>query len=307
VNRTLVALLEQGRGIVTRRAALRSIPPHVWSYAVAIGDLITIFPGVAVRPELVGDPDTRRRAALAFAGPGAALSHTSALAVWGVPVPDDPEVHILTGPERRIRVAGIVAHRRVGFRPEPPTVVVRNGLPVTRLEQSLVDAWPYGSGPHQRAPLLYAVGQRWTTPARIAAALTGARNLPGVRELRVLLAKLAAGCRSELELWGHDHVFTGPGMPRFARQVPVRLGSRTVYLDVYHHPTRTNFELDGAAFHGSREQRERDLRRDAALATLGILVVRFSHTRLVYQPEQVREEVRAILAARSGAGRGCAP
>ena len=161
---------------MTRRAALRSIPPHVWSYAVAIGDLITIFPGVAVRPELVGDPDTRRRAALAFAGPGAALSHTSALAVWGVPVPDDPEVHILTGPERRIRVAGIVAHRRVGFRPEPPTVVVRNGLPVTRLEQSLVDAWPYGSGPHQRAPLLYAVGQRWTTPARIAAALTGARK-----------------------------------------------------------------------------------------------------------------------------------
>ena len=29
-------------------------------------------------------------------------------------------------------------------------------------------------------------------------------------------------------------------------------------------------ELDGAAFHGSREARERDLRRDTALAALGL-------------------------------------
>ena len=60
---------------------------------------------------------------------------------------------------------------------------------------------------------------------------------------------------------------------------------------------RVNFELDGASVHGSPRQRETDLRRDAALAAQGILVVRFTHNRLVREPEAVRSEVLAILAA----------
>ena len=59
-----------------------------------------------------------------------------------------------------------------------------------------------------------------------------------------------------------------------------------------------NVELDGAAFHSSVQQREADLRRDAALATRGIVVVRFSYRRLVSDPPGVRREVIAILDAR---------
>ena len=46
-------------------------------------------------------------------------------------------------------------------------------------------------------------------------------------------------------------------------------------------------------------EREIDLRRDALLATVGILVVRFSHRRLTADPAQVRQETLAILASRS--------
>ncbi|MEU4473288.1 DUF559 domain-containing protein [Micromonospora sp. NPDC023888] len=46
-------------------------------------------------------------------------------------------------------------------------------------------------------------------------------------------------------------------------------------------------------------EREIDLRRDALLATIGILVVRFTHRRLTADPAQVRRETLAILAARS--------
>ena len=109
---------------------------------------------------------------------------------------------------------------------------------------------------------------------------------------------MAAGCRSALEIWGHDHVFTGPGLPALRRQHPVRLGDRTVYLDVYAEPERVAFELDGAAYHGDPEQREADLCRDAALAARGIQVVRFSHRRLVREPDAVRREVLAVLATR---------
>src|SRR5690606_24095615 len=114
----------------------------------------------------------------------------------------------------------------------------------------------------------------------------------------VLLDLLAAGCLSPLEIWGHLRVFTGPGMPRFGRQVRVRAGRRSIYLDVYAEAERVDFELDGAAYHGDPRQREVDLRRDALLATLGILVVRFTHERLLYDADAVRREVLAILSAR---------
>ncbi|WP_329100415.1 endonuclease domain-containing protein [Micromonospora sp. NBC_01699] len=87
-------------------------------------------------------------------------------------------------------------------------------------------------------------------------------------------------------------------MPRFQRQVRVRVANRTMYLDVYAEQERVAFELDGAAAHGDPRQREIDLRRDALLATLGILVVRFSHRRLVHDPTEVRREIVAILDRR---------
>lgn len=72
----------------------------------------------------------------------------------------------------------------------------------------------------------------------------------------------------------------------------------TIYLDRYFEEERLAVELDGAAFHGSPGQRERDIRRDAALAAIGIQVIRFSHQRLFADPEGVRRELLQILAAR---------
>ena len=87
-------------------------------------------------------------------------------------------------------------------------------------------------------------------------------------------------------------------MPASTCQVPVKLPFGTVYLDRYFDRERLAVELDGAAFHGSPGQRERDIRRDAALAALGIQVVRFSHQRLFNDPDGVRAELLRILSAR---------
>ena len=128
--------------------------------------------------------------------------------------------------------------------------------------------------------------------------LNQADHLTGRVALYALLEKLEAGCRSELELWGYDRVCTAPGMPVLRRQYPVRLGGHTIYLNVFAENGRTNFELDGTAWHGGVEQRERDLRRDARLAAMGILVVRFSHDRLTCEPDAVRRDALRILATR---------
>lgn len=57
-------------------------------------------------------------------------------------------------------------------------------------------------------------------------------------------------------------------------------------------------ELDGAAFHGSRSARERDLRRDSALAAAGWVVLRFSFERLLRDPEGCRREIAAAVLGR---------
>ncbi|MET7707564.1 DUF559 domain-containing protein [Micromonospora sp. NPDC005413] len=193
---------------------------------------------------------------------------------------------------------GLVVHRRRNLSMAPPHVVVRRGLTVTRLEQALVDSWPTLPPAERRAPVIRAVNDWLTTSERLAVALESAPKLVDRGALRTLVARLADGCRSPLEIWGHEHVFTGPGMPAFRRQVPMRLGLRTIYLDMFAERERVNIELDGSTTHGDPRQREIDLRRDALLATIGILVVRFAHRRLVHEIDAVRRETLAILATR---------
>ncbi|WP_434739886.1 DUF559 domain-containing protein [Micromonospora sp. SH-82] len=231
-----------------------------------------------------------------YAAGGAALGNRTALAVWGLrrQPPGEP-LHLEVPPGGGLRTRpGLVVHRRnlAG------QVVTRQGVSVVRLERALVDSWPLLPAFDRRDPLIRAVNDGLTTPDRVAAALAGAPRLTGRAELRTLLDRLHAGCRSPLEIWGHDRVFVGPGMPPLRRQFPVRLGARTVHLDAYAEVERVDFELDGATTHGDPRQREVDLRRDALLATRGILVVRFAHRRLVHEPDEVRREALAILATR---------
>jgi very-short-patch-repair endonuclease len=238
-------------------------------------------------------------AAMAYAGNRAALSHLTALASWRLPVPVGGPIHLLTDESRRLRgTPGLMVHRREGLELRPPDIVTRGGMFVTRLERSVVDSWPLLDGDAKRAPAICAVTQRMTTPARLLGALDATPRLAGRRLLSRLVRLLADGCRSNLEIWGYDHVFQGPGFTQLRRQVPVRLGQRTVYLDVFDDETGVNFELDGAKYHADPKDRERDLRRDAALASQGITVVRFTHNRLIHEPDDVAREARAILRSR---------
>lgn len=296
----LRALLDRYQGVVTRAEAGQVVPPWVFATARRAGDLRRLLPGVYADAALADSTTTRREAALRYLDGRGALSHTTALEVWGLwdCQPSD-HIHVTVPVDVRLRPGRIVmVHRRAGFENGPPHMVARDGVPVTRLEQTLVDAWPLMPEADRYKPMIRAVNDRLTTAERLAGALEDTPRLSDRAACRGLLARLASGCRSALEIWGHDHVFTGSDLPPLQRQVRVQVGGRTLYLDVYAEAERVDFELDGAASHGSPAQREVDLRRDALLATAGILVVRFSHQRLRLDTAAVRREIRAILEAR---------
>jgi very-short-patch-repair endonuclease len=292
VDPALTAALRRGRGLVRRIDVMGVAPRWALDNACRAGALRRVLPGVYVDPARAADRHLWLRAALAYAGDRAALSHTTALAVWGLGAPDGP-IHLTVPRDVRLRPGqGVVVHHHH----EPAPAVVRRGLAVVSLEEALVGSWPLLRIVDRHDPVIRAVGARLTTPARLTVALATASRLPDRAALRELLDRLRGGCRSALEIWGHDHVFTGPDLPVFRRQHPVRLGLRTIYLDIYADGARVAFELDGAAYHGDAVQRERDLRRDAALfAQHRITTVRYSHRRLTGEPDAVRQEIRAIL------------
>jgi very-short-patch-repair endonuclease len=101
-----------------------------------------------------------------------------------------------------------------------------------------------------------------------------------------------------LEIWGCLHVLRGPGMPTFVQQRRIVVQGETFFLDAACEESMLAVEMDGAAWHGSREQRERDIRRDALVATLAWQTLRFGYRRMTEAADACRRDILAVHTSR---------
>ncbi|SDY07354.1 Transcriptional regulator, AbiEi antitoxin, Type IV TA system [Modestobacter sp. DSM 44400] len=271
------------------------------------GDVVLLHPGVLVLADRAEDWLVRARAASLWTrGP---LSHLSALTAAGLLVPSGGPVHVTVPADRFPRgCADVVAHRTTApIGRIEPTSPPR--LPVAR---SIVDAWSWAhSGrrnprsateqPVVRRLVIEAVRQRAVRTGWLRAE-SGRQPLHGGRvALSGLLDLVEGGCQSELEVWGVTHVLRIPEVPAPVQQHRVVLADgRSVFLDAAYREVRVAVELDGAQFHDGRQARERDMRRDSALAVLGWVVLRFSYQRLTQDPAGCRAEIEAVVRRRLG-------
>ncbi len=263
---------------------------------VAGGRLVRLQPGVYALPGAA--EDWRRRVAAASRACGGVVSHRSALALWGLVPPGGP-VHLTVGHTRSGRgTPGVVLHRT---RELDDSVRRVDGLPVSCAERAVVDAWGRPAGLTQaevRAAAIDAVRRRLCRPAGLTWELGRRPCLPGRAALVDLVRLLTEGCRSELEIWGCTAVLRGPGMPAFTQQRRLEVAGEVFVLDAAYEDALLAVEMDGAAWHGSRTQRERDIRRDALVATAGWQTLRFGFRRLTTEPEACRAGIRAVHRAR---------
>lgn len=300
---TLLAAARANGGLIGRDHALTLVAGHVLKDATRGGALVRLYPRVFALPEAADRPEVRRHGAL-LCVPDSGLSHLDGLAHWDLPgqARDDlePSIHLSRSSTLPpVEVEGLTVHRRTGFEPVAPQTVIRLGARVVRMEQAIVESWPLLAAPDQRLPAIVAVRDRRTRGDRLLSCLDLQPRTAGAAQMRQLFELLSLGIHSHLEAWGHVRVFTDRRLPRSRAQVPVTLTSgRRVYLDRLFEEEMVNVELDGAAYHGKPGQRERDLRRDAALAALGYITIRFSHVRLHADPEGCIQELLAILATR---------
>ncbi|SEO79615.1 DUF559 domain-containing protein [Trujillonella endophytica] len=293
------AVLAQHGGLATRRDLLARVPETVLDGHVGRRTLIRVFPHVYVRAGTAVSDDLLLRAALRHTGPVAALSHTTALSVWGL-VPLERPLHLTV--DQSVRRAGsvdLVVHRRIGFRPEAPQCVERNGLRVTTLPRSLVDAWPLLPVPDRRPLLLDAARQRVVAPEPLRRALAERPNVGGHRALAEAIDLVEDGCQSELEAHGVLNVFRHRSLPKGVGQYRLDLPQGRVRLDRAWPEVKLAVELDGAKHHTSPEDRRRDLARDTALAAMGWVVLRFTYADVLRDPEGVRRRVLEVYAARA--------
>lgn len=261
---------------------------------VAAGALVRLSPAVFALPAAADD--WRVRVTAALHGRDAVASHATALALWELADHPPGPVHITVPRGSSTRGgAGVSVHR------VDRLIAMRaDSVAVSPPARAVVDTWGAGSPsrPEVRAAAIDAVRRRLCAPRDLAHELGRSTRLRGRAELVRLTGLLDDGCRSELEIWGCLEVLRGPGMPAFVHQRPVPVDGSTFLLDAACEASMLAVEMDGAAWHGSKAQRERDIRRDAVLATVGWQTLRFSYTRLTRSPIECRQEILAVHVAR---------
>ncbi|MDQ6745930.1 MAG: endonuclease domain-containing protein [Actinomycetota bacterium] len=232
----------------------------------------------------------RASAAVLACGPGALLSHESALALW--------ELHLRGWPHRmEVTVTGDRRHRNIRIHRcttlSRRDVRRRHGIRVTSPARALLECAPRLEERALTRAVNAALRSPHCQPQDLVELLSRCPNHPGAAALRAFVSLDGGPTRSELE--DAFRAFCEQfGLPR--PRVNTRVGRYEV--DAYFEAARVIVELDGWDFHRDRHAFERDRERDADALAAGIETVRITWGRLHGQPEREAVRLRQILAAR---------
>lgn len=234
-------------------------------------------------------------AAVLFCGPGAALSHRAAAALWGIRGTSSRAIEVTTPKKSRSR-GGI--HRHFAVLPADE-VAVERGIPVTSVPRTLVDLAAVASADvveHALRESEYLrLHDRLSLPDLLAR-YPGRRGSPTVRECLRRRANLPAGrARSWLELEFLPFLRC-EGLPRPRLNVWLQVGGRSIQVDCLW-PGGVVVELDGFAGHGTRVAFREDRARDRRLRVAGYCVTRIAPEQLEDEPEALAADLRALLVA----------
>ncbi|GCD20813.1 hypothetical protein ACFO3K_01725 [Cellulomonas algicola] len=271
------------------------------SRRVASGEWTRAFPGVLV---VHPGPLTWRqqaRAALVYAGAGAALSHRSAAFAHGILPEPGRTVHVSVPAGRRVTAQpGLVVHRRRSM-PFASGRLRAVGAEVTVLD--LVDALPTAD---DVVGLVCEVVRAGVRPGVV---LLHAEDRRALRHRGLLVGMLGTdglvdqGVESPLEHRYLRDVERAHGLPPAAAQQRQRVGRRWIRADRVHVGLGVRVELDGQLAH-PHGRTDDDVWRDNAVAVeRSELTLRYRWRHVVAHPCRTAAQVAAALTARGWQGR----
>jgi very-short-patch-repair endonuclease len=229
-------------------------------------------------------------AAVLTAGPGAALSHASAAALWEIRATAATriDVSVRTNGGRRKR-PGLRIHRTTTL--QPHEVTEHQAIPATTPARTLLDL----ASSLPRRALERALDQAEILELfdlqALKAVIDAHRGERGARALAAALEDHHAGTtvtRSALE---ESFLALCAAQALERPQTNVRVCGLEV--DFLFATQRLVVEVDGYRFHRTRTAFERDRERDAILARHGLRVLRFSHRQVSRRPGEVAAAIRS--------------
>jgi very-short-patch-repair endonuclease len=290
VDQRVAVLAERQHGIVaTRQLAALGLSQRAVSHRAAAGRLHRVHRGVYAVGHPVLTVDGRRVAAVLAAGPGAALSHASAAALWEIRPTSAARIDV-TVPSAggRAKRPGLRIHRAAGLRDDELTE--HRAIRVTTVARTLLDL----ASSMPRRALERALDEaeiRDLYDRRELEAVTAAHaGERGARRLRRAIDEDGDPTLTDSELEElmlalcDEH-----GLPRPRPRAWVA-GLRVDFLFAQ---SRLVVETDGYRYHRTRRAFERDRERDAILARAGYRTLRFTHRQLTRYPASVAETIRS--------------
>lgn len=276
------------QGNITRQQLLGlGVDRYAIRYRLRVGRLHRVFRGVysVGRPPLT--PHEWAGAAVLAAGTGAALSHGSAMALWGFWRRWDRPYEVTIVGDRRTK--GIRVHRSTTLRWRDVTRQL--GVRVTTPAQTLLDMSPRLSDKSLKRNVNAALNSPWLTEDQLAETLARHPRAPGATRIANLIGLEGTRTRSGWED-GFPDFCRAHGLPAPVMGVPL-LG---YIVDALFPAERLIVELDGYQFHKGRISFESDRDRDADTLAHAYATVRMTWERIEQRPRREADRVHKILA-----------
>jgi hypothetical protein len=290
VERELARIGSSAHGVVTRVELLRvGVTVDEIRRRLRSGALLREHPGVYRVGHRAPSLEARYLAAVLACGAGALLSGRAAGYLFGALKGLAPPPEVTAPTERRVKGVGTRRSRRM----DPRDATSFRRIPVTTLPRTLVDLAAVLDLDGLARACHEAEVRHGTTPARVEAVLGRRPNSPGAAKLRAILRGDTPVTLSRLEQ--RSLILLGEaGLPRPQTNRPA--GGR--YVDWRWPHQRLTVELDGYRYHHSRHAWEQDRRRERQARARGDEFRRYTWSDVFEHPEQMLNELRALLPAR---------
>jgi very-short-patch-repair endonuclease len=231
------------------------------------------------------------QAAVVFAGFDAAISHTSALFVWGLlKGPPNGPVHVAV-PRTGVRShQGVRVHQRTAG-----PVHTHLGIRVVSVREALVGAAACMDLDELRFPAMKAVSDGLVSQQELADTAGVPRR--SLHAMRMIAEEAAAGAESggEAKYW---RLLKDSHLPTPALQVWIKTHRGRKRVDAYWKMHNLAAEIDSREFHAKEAAFEADLARQNALHATSALLIRFSVAQVMNEPGSVLEDTELNLLAR---------
>lgn len=291
-DHAIEALAANQHGVVARRQLIAAgIPPDVIDRRLAAKRLHSLHRGIyRVGPLLTARGE--EMAAVLVCGDAAVLSHRTAAVLWQLLAALRPgtATDVIISPELRHRRSGVRTHR-VALRTEDVTKL--DGIPLTTPSRTLYDL----AGAIPARDLERALAEalvRGLTSRRRLEALLAREACP--RGKSRLVALLAGDAQPALTVSEGEEAYLRLVARARIRRPEVNVVVCGYRVDFFWPKERLVAEIDGYAYHASRDRFENDRRRDADLMAAGIRVLRVTWRQIENEPEALMARLAELLA-----------